>query len=85
MAVAGQVAFVGLVVPHILRMLTGRSHRTLVPLSIVGGAVFLLGIDLAQQLVLGRDALQPGVMMALVGGPFFLALLVFNRRELETW
>ncbi len=84
-AVSGQVAFVGLVVPHVLRLLAGRSHRSLVPLSLLGGAVFLVGLDLAQRTWLGDRALQPGVMMALVGGPFFLALLLFHRREIEAW
>ncbi len=84
-SVSGQIAFVGLVVPHIVRQLTGASHRTLLPLSMLAGAVFLLGVDTAQRYVLGDQALQPGVMMSLVGGPFFLALLLMRRREIESW
>lgn len=84
-SVAGQIAFVGLVVPHLLRLLTGRRHRSLLPLALLGGAVFLLGVDLVNRWWLMERALPPGVAMSLVGGPFFLMLLVWNRREIETW
>lgn len=71
-AVAGTVGFVGLVIPHVLRLLVGPEHKRLVPLSLVGGAVFVLLCDL-----LGRAAggLRLGVVTALVGGPYFLWLL----------
>lgn len=71
-AVGGTVGFVGLVVPHVLRLLVGPEHRRLVPLSLVGGAGFVLACDL-----LGRAAggLRLGIVTALVGGPYFLWLL----------
>ncbi|MDR2981719.1 MAG: iron ABC transporter permease [Puniceicoccales bacterium] len=71
-AAVGTVGFVGLVVPHILRLLVGAEHRRLVPLSIVGGAAFMLACD-----ILGRYAggLRIGIVTAAVGGPFFLWLL----------
>ena len=71
-AVAGTVGFVGLVVPHLLRLMVGPEHRRLVPLSLIGGAAFVLACDLA-----GRAAgnLRLGIVTALVGGPFFLWLL----------
>lgn len=84
-SVAGQIAFVGLVVPHLLRMVAGASHRGLLPLSLLGGALFLLGTDVAQTALLGRAVLQPGVLMSAVGGPFFLALLLASRKEVRTW
>ncbi|MFT5285053.1 MAG: iron complex transport system permease protein [Planctomycetota bacterium] len=84
-AVAGQIAFIGLVVPHILRLVTGRKHRTLLLLCLLAGPVFLLGCDLMQRTVLGRDYLRPGVLMSLVGGPFFLFLLVRNRNRIRAW
>ena len=84
-SVAGTIAFVGLVVPHLLRLLVGRAHRAVLPLSLLGGGCFLLGVDAAQRALLGGAALQPGVTMSLVGGPFFLALLVLHRREVDTW
>ncbi len=71
-AVAGTVGFVGLVVPHILRLLVGPEHRRLVPLSLVGGAAFVVACDVA-----GRVAgdLRLGIVTSLIGGPFFLWLL----------
>lgn len=84
-SVAGQIAFVGLIVPHVLRLLTGASHRTLLPLSLLGGAAFLLAADVSQRLVLGDHPLKPGVLMSLAGGPFFLIVLLRNRRALQGW
>lgn len=84
-AVAGQIAFIGLVVPHFVRILTGSGHRTLLPLCVLGGAVFLVGADLLQRIVLGEGALQPGVTMSLVGGPFFVYLLASRSREVRAW
>jgi len=71
-AVTGTVGFVGLIVPHILRLLVGPGHRRLVPLAIVGGAAFVVGCDL-----IGRCAggLRVGIVTSLIGGPFFLWLL----------
>ncbi len=84
-AVAGQIAFVGLVVPHVVRLLSGPSHRTLLWLSALGGAVFLVGTDLGQRALLGEGVLAPGVTMSLIGGPFFLFLLLRHRREVGAW
>ncbi|MCF3649919.1 FecCD family ABC transporter permease [Synoicihabitans lomoniglobus] len=71
-AVAGTVAFVGLVVPHLLRLAFGPGHRRLVPLSLIGGAAFVLICD-----VIGRSAgnVRLGIVTSLVGGPFFLWML----------
>jgi iron complex transport system permease protein len=71
-AVAGTVGFVGLVVPHVLRLVIGPEHRRLVPLSLISGSAFVLACDLV-----GRAAgnLRLGIVTALVGGPFFLWLL----------
>jgi iron complex transport system permease protein len=71
-AVAGSVGFVGLVVPHLLRLLIGPEHRRLVPLSLIGGAAFVVAGDL-----IGREAggLRIGIVTSLIGGPFFLWLL----------
>lgn len=75
---AGLVGFVGLVVPHVVRRLTGPDHRLLAPLAALGGAAFLVIADLAGRLVLAPRELPVGVVTALVGGPFFL--LVLRRR-----
>jgi iron complex transport system permease protein len=84
-AVAGQISFVGLVVPHLLRSVVGHGHARLLPLSALGGAVFLLGADVAQRVLLGDLALQPGILMSIVGGPFFLYLLWRQRRSSVAW
>jgi iron complex transport system permease protein len=71
-AVAGSVGFVGLVVPQVLRLMVGPEHRRLVPLSLLGGAAFVLACDVA-----GRAAggLRLGVVTSLIGAPFFLWML----------
>jgi iron complex transport system permease protein len=84
-AVAGQIAFVGLVVPHLVRLTSGVSHRSLLPLSMLLGALFLLAADLGSRLFLRDLSLPPGVLMSLVGGPFFVYLLWAKRREIGVW
>lgn len=74
-AVAGVIGFVGLVVPHAVRMLTGSDHRTLLPLSFLAGAAFLALADLAARLLLAPTEIPIGVITAFVGVPFFLLLL----------
>lgn len=71
-AVAGTVGFVGLIVPHLLRLIVGPEHKRLVPLTLVGGAAFVLACDL-----IGRSTggLRVGIVTSLIGGPFFLWLL----------
>ena len=84
-AVAGEIAFVGLVVPHVVRGLSGTSHKSLLPLSALAGASFLVGADLFQLVFLREHALQPGVVMSLVGGPFFVWLLWRRRHAVGMW
>lgn len=74
-AVAGMIGFVGLVVPHLLRLWFGPDHRLLLPASFLGGAGFLILADLAARTLRAPDELPVGVVTALIGGPFFLALL----------
>ncbi len=84
-SVAGQIGFVGLVVPHIVRLVSGPGHRTLLPLAALTGAVVLLSADVAQMALFPGVGVQPGVLMALVGGPFFVWLLWKKRREIAVW
>lgn len=72
---AGIIGFVGLIVPHILRQVTGPANRWLVPLSAVGGAVLLLLADLASRTLIPYADLPIGIFTALVGGPTFFVLL----------
>ena len=72
---AGLVGFVGLVVPHALRLVLGPDHRLLVPASALAGAAFLVVCDTLARSVLGGRELPVGALTALAGGPFFLVLL----------
>jgi iron complex transport system permease protein len=78
-AVAGIIGFVGLLVPHMMRMLTGPDNRRLLPVSMLAGAILLLGADTLTRAVLPQE-IPIGVLTALVGGPFFC--FVFRRRQL---
>ena len=79
-AVTGVIGFVGLIVPHAIRLLTGADHRWLIPLSFLAGGVFLTLADLAARLALAPAEIPIGVVTALVGVPLFLVLL---RRSLR--
>lgn len=84
-AFAGIIAFVGLVVPHAVRMVLGPAHSSLLLVSALGGAVLLVWADLlARTLVAGAD-LPIGLFTALVGGPFFFYLIRRSRRRLGSW
>lgn len=77
---AGVIGFVGLVVPHAVRLAFGPGHARLLPLSAVWGALFLVLADLTARTVLAPAEVPVGVVTALVGGPFFLALLRRQQR-----
>ena len=79
-AVSGVISFVGLVVPHLVRLVLGPDHRTLVPVSIVVGAVFLTLADLAARNLLHPVVLQTGTVTAFVGAPILLALVIVKAR-----
>ncbi len=74
-SVAGLVGFVGLIIPHLLRLVFGPDHRLLVPAAALGGAIFLVLCDTAARTVLGGRELPVGAITALAGGPLFLYLL----------
>jgi len=74
-AASGIIGFVGLIIPHAVRFLTGPGHRSLVPLSFAAGAIFLVWADVAARTVLPAQELPVGVLTAICGVPFFLALL----------
>jgi iron complex transport system permease protein len=78
-SLAGLVAFVGLVAPHLVRVVLGPAHTRLVPASVLAGAVFLVGADLVARLALAPAELPVGVISGLVGGPFFFLLLWRHR------
>ena len=82
-SLAGLIGFVGLIVPHVTRSLTGANHRRLIPFAAVGGGLFLAVSDaVARSIIPGRE-IPIGVITSLVGGPFFLVIL--RRRHKQGW
>jgi iron complex transport system permease protein len=81
-AVAGLVGFVGLIVPHAVRLLLGPAHRTLLPASALAGAAFVMACDLGARTLMPPHEIRLGVVTALCGAPFFL-LLLLRRLRLE--
>ena len=79
-AVSGLIGFVGIVVPHVVRLMVGASYRAILPLSIVCGSAFLVIADLIARSALGPAEIPIGVITAFVGGPFFLVVLRTSRR-----
>ncbi len=80
-AVSGTIAFVGLVTPHVLRLALGPDNRVLIPMSALGGAVFVMVADTVARLVIQPAELRVGILTAFVGAPFFIALLIKNKRQ----
>ncbi|MCP3420715.1 FecCD family ABC transporter permease [Nocardioides pinisoli] len=81
-ALAGPIAFVGLVVPHVVRALVGPDHRRLLPFSMLGGAVLVVVADTVGRVVLPPSEVQVGIMAAVVGVPVFIALIRRTGRAL---
>ncbi|WP_245662530.1 FecCD family ABC transporter permease [Nocardia vermiculata] len=81
----GIVLFVGLIVPHVVRMLVGPAHRVLIPLSAILGAVVLLGADIGARTLVHNADLPLGMLTSLVGGPFFFWLLRRTRARSGGW
>lgn len=77
---SGLLGFVGLIVPHAVRRFTGGEHRALMPLSIVCGAIFVLVCDTASRTLFQPYELPVGILMSFIGGPFFLMLLLRQKR-----
>jgi len=82
-ALAGSIGFVGLVIPHIVRLLVGPGHRWLLPLSAVGGALMLVIADIGARTLNPPSEVPIGLFTGLVGGPFFLWLLFRRRTEMR--
>ncbi len=78
-AVAGAIGFIGLIVPHVLRRTVGARPAQLLPVSALGGAALLLAADIAVRLILPARDLKLGVLLAILGAPFFLHLILRTR------
>jgi iron complex transport system permease protein len=81
-ATSGLIGFVGLVVPHIVRLLFGPDHRILLPAAALSGGIFLVWVDTCARILLPPLELPVGLLTALIGGPFFLYLLRKRKHTL---
>lgn len=80
-AVSGAIGFVGLVLPHAVRLVVGSGHRALLPLSALTGAIFLIWCDTAARSLFDPRELPVGIVTAIIGTPVFVALLIRSRRS----
>ena len=78
-SVTGPIGFVGLVVPHICRIIWGGNHRSLTPVSLLMGGTMLVACDLIARLVLAPAGIPVGVITSLIGAPFFFFLLLRKK------
>ncbi len=78
-SLGGPVGFIGIVVPHLVRLLVGADHRVVLPASALFGAAFLVSCDVVARSILAPFELPVGIVTAMIGGPFFLWLLVRQR------
>jgi len=78
-SLGGPVGFIGIVVPHLVRLLVGADHRLVLPASALGGAAFLVACDTVSRTALSPLEIPVGVLTAIIGGPFFLWLLIRSR------
>ncbi len=82
-AVAGPIAFVGLVIPHLCRLIVGTDHRWLLPFSMVTGAALLVAADVVGRVIARPEEIEVGIITALIGAPFFIWIVRRQRvREL---
>lgn len=75
-AVSGTIGFVGLIIPHVVRMLVGSDHKRVMPLSILSGSIFLIWCDVFARMVMKGSELPIGIVTAMIGGPFFIYLML---------
>lgn len=80
-SVSGVIGFVGLVIPHMIRLITGPDYRLIVPLSAIGGAIFTMWCDTAARSILAPTEIPLGVVTAFIGAPFFAYLLYRNKKQ----
>ena len=78
-SVGGPIGFVGIIVPHLVRLVVGADHRVVLPASTFFGAAFLVGCDVVARTVMAPLELPVGIITAVIGGPFFLWLLLRRR------
>ena len=82
-AMSGGIGFVGIVAPHLLRLVIGPDHRFLLPASALFGGALLVAADIISRTLIAPAELPIGILTAMIGGPFFLWLLLSNRRVID--
>jgi iron complex transport system permease protein len=80
-AYTGVIAFVGLIIPHMVRLVIGADNRKLIPLSFFSGAIFLLLSDTLARVIISPAEIRVGLITSFLGAPFFIYLLVSNRKN----
>jgi iron complex transport system permease protein len=78
-AAAGVIGFVGIVVPHLLRLMIGPGHRLLLPACVLLGAILMVGADTGARMLAAPAEVPIGILTAAIGAPFFLAILLRQR------
>jgi ABC-type Fe3+-siderophore transport system permease subunit len=78
-SIGGPIGFVGIIIPHLVRLMVGPDHRLVLPAAALFGAAFLVGCDLVARTILAPVELPVGIITAMIGGPFFLWLLIRKR------
>lgn len=81
-SVSGVIGFVGLVIPHVVRLMVGPDHRILIPSAMLGGAMFLVSMDTLARTMIAPAELPVGIITALLGAPFFIYLIMSRRRQM---
>ena len=81
-SVSGMIGFIGMVIPHAVRLAIGADHRLLLPASALAGGMFLMGADALARMLLSPAEIPVGIITALAGGPFFVYLLVWRKDRL---
>ena len=73
---SGMIGFVGLLIPHVMRMLVGTDHKKLIPLSCLAGAIFLVWSDILSRVILPSNELPIGILISMIGAPFFVFMMI---------
>lgn len=75
-AASGTIGFVGLIVPHIVRMIVGSDHKRVLPISLLGGSIFLIWCDVLARMIMHNSEIPIGIITSMIGGPFFIYLML---------
>jgi iron complex transport system permease protein len=80
-SVSGMIGFVGLIIPHTVRLITGADHRIVLPFSIIGGAGFMVLCDVIARVAIPPTEIPVGAITSILGAPYFMYLLYRNKKK----